>query len=57
MTREVEDNCNVGSLAGDAGAGSAGNDRCADGTACGDGGFDVGCIAGQDNADRKLTVV
>jgi hypothetical protein len=44
-------------LAGDTGACSAREDSCPDCAACGNGGFDVGGVAGQDDADWKLAVV
>ena len=55
--RIVEDDGDIGGLAGERGAGSARKDGGSGGAAGGDGGFDVGCVARVEDADGKLAVV
>jgi hypothetical protein len=57
MAREVEDNGDVGGLAGDAGACSTWKDGCVDGAASGNGGLDIGGVARKDDTHGKLAVV
>jgi hypothetical protein len=54
---EVKDDGDVGGLSCDAGTCSTRKDGCADCAACGNGSFDVGSVAGQNDTDGKLTVV
>ena len=54
---EIEDHGHVGALAGEAGACAARQHGGPSGAAGGERGFDVGRIAGKDDADGKLAVV
>ena len=57
MARVVEDHGHVDALAGEAGARAARQNRSAGGAAGCESGFDIGGIAGKDDADGKLAVV
>ncbi len=57
VLREVEDDGDVAALAGERGAGSAGEDGGVEGAADGDGGDDVGFVAWDDDADGDVAVV
>jgi hypothetical protein len=57
VLRVIEDDGYVGALAGERGSATAGEDGCADRAAGCERGFDVGGVAGQDDADGKLTVI
>jgi len=57
ITGVIEDDGDVGALAGEAGSGSAGQNGGSGGAAGGQGGFDIGCVLRQYDADRKLAIV